>query len=158
MIGVDTNVLARLFLDDDARQSALAKRFFDARTTDDPAFLSAIVMAEFVWLLASRYRYPVDTIHAALSVIFGSGNVVVEREEQLKEAVSSARHTGGDISDAIIAAVAVHAGCSSVVTFDKDAARLVPNIKDIMETIEKIGVPLVVEAKAGKNWEEMRPV
>ena len=26
---------------------------------------------------------------------------------------------------------------------------------EIMQTVEKIGVPLVVDAKEGKNWEEM---
>lgn len=128
MIGVDTNVLARLFLDDDAKQGALAKRFFDARTSDDPAFVSALVIAEFAWLLTSRYRYPVDAVHSALLIIFGSGNVVVEREEQLKAAILAARHTGGDVSDAIIAAVAVDAGCSSVVTFDKEAAKRLPTM------------------------------
>ncbi len=31
-------------------------------------------------------------------------------------------------------------------------------VKDVMEHIEKIGCPIVVDAKRGKNWEEMRPV
>lgn len=29
-------------------------------------------------------------------------------------------------------------------------------VKDVMESVEKIGVPIVVEAKAGENWEEMK--
>ena len=35
---------------------------------------------------------------------------------------------------------------------------LAPKIIEIMENVEKIGVPIVVEAKAGKNWEEMKKV
>lgn len=31
-------------------------------------------------------------------------------------------------------------------------------IVEIMENVEKIGVPIVVEAKAGKNWEEMKKI
>lgn len=30
--------------------------------------------------------------------------------------------------------------------------------RDIMQNVEKLGVPIVVEAKAGKNWEEMEPI
>ncbi len=29
---------------------------------------------------------------------------------------------------------------------------------DAMENVEKIGCPIVVDAKAGKNWEEMRSI
>lgn len=31
-------------------------------------------------------------------------------------------------------------------------------VKDLMEHVEKIGVPIVVDTKAGLNWEEMSPV
>ncbi|MDP3793984.1 MAG: DNA polymerase, partial [Candidatus Uhrbacteria bacterium] len=31
-------------------------------------------------------------------------------------------------------------------------------LKDIMEHVEKIGVPIVVDVKAGKNWEEMEKI
>jgi predicted nucleic-acid-binding protein len=125
MIGVDTNVLARLFLEDDPKQSAAAQRFFSGRTNSDPAFITAVVLAEFAWLLTSRYRYSLEAVHGALMIIFGSHNVVVEGEERLKIAITAARETGADIADAIIAAVAIDAGCRHVVTFDRDAAKRV---------------------------------
>jgi DNA polymerase-1 len=40
----------------------------------------------------------------------------------------------------------------------KEVKTVVAAIKDLMENIEKIGVPLVVDAKAGKNWEEMETI
>lgn len=129
MIGVDTNVLARLFLDDDPKQTASARKFFAARNPADPAFISALVIAEFVWLLTSRYRYPVDSAHAALAVVFGSGDVVVEREGVLKEAIAAARAANADVADALIAAIALDDGASSIVTFDRDAAKLVPGME-----------------------------
>ena len=46
MISVDTNVLARLFLKDDLEQTSIAQKFFMARTVGDPAFVSAVVIAE----------------------------------------------------------------------------------------------------------------
>lgn len=38
---------------------------------------------------------------------------------------------------------------------EKDVEAVASFVKDIMEHVEKIGVPIVVEAKAGKNWDEM---
>ena len=41
---------------------------------------------------------------------------------------------------------------------ENEVAKFAPRITEIMESVEKIGVPIVVEAKAGKNWEEMKRV
>lgn len=128
MIGVDTNVLARLFLQDDESQTRIAQRFFAQRTVDDPAFISVVVIAEFVWLLTARYRYPVEAVHKALGVIFVSANVSIELEETVKAAVYLAEQTGADIADAIIAGLAASQGCRATATFDKTAAKRLPGM------------------------------
>ena len=38
---------------------------------------------------------------------------------------------------------------------EKEVALVAKAMVEIMQTVEKIGVPLVVDAKEGKNWEEM---
>ncbi len=38
---------------------------------------------------------------------------------------------------------------------EKDAERVVQFVKETMENVEKMGVPIVVETKTGLNWEEM---
>ena len=129
MISVDTNVLARLFLKDDLEQTSIAQKFFMARTVGDPAFVSAVVIAEFIWLLTSRYRFSMDAVHAVLMIVFASGNIVVERSELLSEAIAAARESGADVADAIIGAVAQAAGASHTVTFDRDAARRVAGME-----------------------------
>ncbi len=40
----------------------------------------------------------------------------------------------------------------------KEAEKVAEFAKDIMENVEKVGVKIVVEAKVGKNWEEMKPL
>ncbi|MEK7582950.1 MAG: DNA polymerase [Patescibacteria group bacterium] len=35
---------------------------------------------------------------------------------------------------------------------------LAPKLKEIMENVHKFGVPIVVDTKAGKNWQEMSPI
>ncbi len=41
---------------------------------------------------------------------------------------------------------------------DDEVEKVAKAVKEIMENVEKIGCPIVVEAKAGKSWEEMRRV
>lgn len=41
---------------------------------------------------------------------------------------------------------------------EKQVAKVTPQIVDIMQNIEKIGCPIIVDAKHGQNWEEMSPV
>jgi DNA polymerase-1 len=38
---------------------------------------------------------------------------------------------------------------------EKDAERVAQFVKETMENVEKVGVPIVVETKKGLNWEEM---
>lgn len=41
---------------------------------------------------------------------------------------------------------------------EKEVDAVAKSVKEIMEYVEKIGVPLVVDAKEGRNWDEMRKV
>ncbi|MBP9864293.1 DNA polymerase I [Patescibacteria group bacterium] len=41
---------------------------------------------------------------------------------------------------------------------DEEVEKVARSVKEIMEHVEKIGCPIVVEAKAGKSWEEMRKI
>ena len=46
MIGLDTNVLVRIFAADNPKQTAIARRFMQRCSADDPAFVSAMVVVE----------------------------------------------------------------------------------------------------------------
>ena len=129
MIGVDTNVLVRFFVEDDARQSELARRFLKERTVDDPAFVSAVVMAELAWALKSNYGYDQERVYATLAVVLGAFNMAVEREKLMVDALSTARARNADLSDCIIAAIAQGMGCERTATFDKPAARDIPGME-----------------------------
>ena len=54
MIGLDTNVLLRLFVEDDPAQSDRARRFVDAAAADEPCLVNSVVLAEFAWTLAAK--------------------------------------------------------------------------------------------------------
>ena len=56
MIGLDTNVLLRLFLKDDLEQSERAQRFVDAATMDKLCLVNPIVLAEFAWTIERKMK------------------------------------------------------------------------------------------------------
>ena len=73
MLGLDTNVLVRLLIEDDAAQTRRARKLVDAAVTEQEAVLFSLpVLLETEWVLRSRYELPRDTIlglfRAALEV------------------------------------------------------------------------------------------
>lgn len=67
--------------------------------------------------------------HAPLEWLFESTNVVVERHDLLRAAISRAADHNADISDSIIAALASEVGAPSTVTFDQLAARRISGME-----------------------------
>lgn len=129
MIGVDTNVLVRIFAEDDPSQRKAAQRFMKLRSPDDPAFVSAVVVSEVSWVLDRSYGFPVASIRDALEWLFESTNVVVERHDLLRNAIHLAVNRNADISDSIITAIAAEAGAEKTVTFDRPAASRIPGME-----------------------------
>ena len=128
MIGVDTNVLIRLFVNDHPEQHASANAFFAARTPDDAVFVSLATTMEFVWVLTRSYKRPQDEALGLLKIVLSSRDAVVEMAEVVAGAVETALDTKGDYSDVIIAQAGRRAGSSRTVTFDKPAAERIPGM------------------------------
>lgn len=129
MIGVDTNVLARLFVADDPRQHAAAKAFFAGRSSEDPVFVSTIVVAELAWLLNKTFDYGKADIIALLDAVLGSPDFVLERRDVVQTALELAGSSKVGVADAIIAGVAADEGARVTMTFDIGAARNIPGME-----------------------------
>lgn len=129
MIGVDTKVLLRLLVDDDPAQCVTARRFFASCTARDPAFVSSTVLAELIWLLRRRFRYPNDTILSALRKMTSSDEVRFEHGDALRVFLEDKGRTPSDVADALISWSCAAARCEKVVTFDKRSARLIASME-----------------------------
>ncbi len=129
MIGIDTNVLLRFLVDDDVEQNESARRFMAERTEDDPVYLSAVVLAETVWVLRRRLGYSQRQITEMLRRLLGSVEAVIEFAEELEVALLEPDATISDLADCLVAWAALKAGCSRVVTFDRKAARAIPGME-----------------------------
>jgi predicted nucleic-acid-binding protein len=125
MIGVDTNVLVRFLVDDDAGQSAIARKFMSERSSESPAFLSAVALAETVWLLSKRFEYPRAVVIETIRVLLSADGLLIEHTDDLDSWLNGDEEPRGDLSDHLIAWAGVRVGCRSTVTFDIKAAKSV---------------------------------
>jgi len=125
MIGLDTNVLIRHITQDDSVQSPRASALIEDRLSEDePGFISVVTLAETAWVLDRSYRYSSAEIAAAIRGLLQTRTLVVENEIEVFLAMTALKQGRADFTDALIAALAGRAGCSTTMTFDRKAARL----------------------------------
>jgi predicted nucleic-acid-binding protein len=125
MIGLDTNVLVRYLTQDDPVQAAQATEAIEGRLTEQgPGFISVVAMAETAWVLERFYRFSSARIVAAIERMLGAETLVVESEPEVFTAMIALKEGRGSFADALIGALSAKAGCSHVLTFDRQALRL----------------------------------
>ncbi|MFC5355910.1 type II toxin-antitoxin system VapC family toxin [Azospirillum himalayense] len=124
MIGLDTNVLLRLVVEDDPDQAAKARTAVRALVADgEVCFVGDIVLREFVWVLEGVMRRDRETIARILDLILDNADIRVESETAAR-AASALHRQGFDFSDALLGLRNRNAGCATTLTFDRKAARL----------------------------------
>ncbi len=115
---IDTNILARALLNDDAAQSARAKKFLDETAS---LSISTIVFAELVWVLRTK-KVPPQMIVTMLESLMATGKV---RTDVVRlHAGLSFMKRGGDFADGVVLHDAVRSDATPVATFDHDFVRL----------------------------------
>ena len=71
MIGLDTNIVLRIIVEDDVKQTAQAVGYLkDNCDADNPPFVSDLVLAETVWALKGNYGFEKNEISEALLSLF----------------------------------------------------------------------------------------
>lgn len=120
MKALDTNVLARFFIDDaddaqTAKQRPAAVAALSAR-----AFVSVTVLLEFEWVMRGFYGLPPGDIAHVLRALAGIEHVTLEERNAVLAALD-AFERGLHFSDALHVARASRA--SSFATFDQRLAR-----------------------------------
>ena len=124
MIGIDTNVLVRYIAQDDATQSARAIKLIEQECSPaTPGFVGLVVLLELVWVSESCYEATraecADIVRRILSI----RQLVVQEAEIAWKALRRFESSRADFADCLIERMAVAAGCSVVMTFDKAAAK-----------------------------------
>jgi predicted nucleic-acid-binding protein len=114
--GVDTNVLARYLLRDDAAQAARAAQELER---DDRFFIGIVVLCELVWVLETGYNFQRSAIAAALEKILATAQFEVEDKDLALSALQDFRRTLADFSDCLIGRRNRAVGVAETVTFDR---------------------------------------
>jgi predicted nucleic-acid-binding protein len=125
MIGLDTNILIRYFIQDDPAQSKKATEIIErSLSPENPGFVSIVTMAELAWVLGRTYGFSGVETAEAIERIIGADLLIIEHEREVEAAMAIAKNGLGSFADALIAALGQRAGCTHTVTFDRKAARL----------------------------------
>jgi predicted nucleic-acid-binding protein len=123
MIGIDTNVLLRLIVEDDVKQARLAQKSMEKHCSEEePGFINSIVLVEIVWVLERSYKYSRIDIVSALEAIFQVKELSVQSPNEAWEALHQYRNDEAGFADLYIGAINRSEKCITTLTFDKKAA------------------------------------
>ncbi len=126
MTGLDTNVLVRYFAQDEAKQSAAAKRLFHATLTrESPGHVNVVTLAETCWVLKRLYAAGRAELVQVVENLLAAPNIVIERKTLVRKALQAFEASpAAGFSDCLIAQLNADAGCARTVTFDRGAAKV----------------------------------
>lgn len=124
MIGLDTNVLLRYIVRDEAAQAKAASRLIEGRCSKEaPGHVSHVVLAELAWVLGRGYGYAKAEVVKVLAAILSSAELKVQESALAWAALRAFQSGQADFADYLIGAVNASCGCETTCTFDKRAAR-----------------------------------
>jgi predicted nucleic-acid-binding protein len=122
VITIDTNILVRFLINDDAIQHQKAKQLF----LDHPIYILKTVLLETEWVLHGAFDLPKNTVGMALQKLLLLQNVNFEGKEVVFQAISYYER-GMDFADALhLASSPTH---NIFKTFDKKLIRNASRLK-----------------------------
>lgn len=120
MRAIDTNLLVRLLVRDDARQVAGAETF-----VAPGAWVSQLVLAETTWVLESVFGRTPAQIADSVAMLLEHAALVVQDADAVTAALGHFRKRPAlGFSDCLILEVARKAGHLPLGTFDRELSRL----------------------------------
>lgn len=111
MRAVDTNILARFYLQDDAAQGRMAASVLAA----GDVFVPKTVILELEWVLRYVAEQPESKVIECLAHLIALPGITVEDRDEVEAALSHCRK-GIDFADALH--LAASKACSGLLTFD----------------------------------------
>jgi predicted nucleic-acid-binding protein len=117
MIGLDTNVLARYYIDDKADTEAMRQRLAARRLIESgqPLMVSKSVILELEWVMRGYYSFAQAEVVSVVRHLLEQTNIRVEDRDAVEQALSNCE-AGIDFADALHHAS--YRSCDSVATFD----------------------------------------
>ena len=125
MAALDTNILVRFLVEDDAAQLAAARRLIrKCVNAGETLFVPVTVSLELEWVLRSSYRFSKSVVIQTLAQLLASIELSFESEGALEVALVLYGQSTVDFSDCLHIALSSRAGESPLWTFDRAASKL----------------------------------
>jgi len=125
MAALDTNVLMRYIVQDDAAQLAAAQRLISRCVSGGlTLFVPVTVVLEVEWVLRSSFEFGKNIVLLTLSSLFSAAELSFESERALEVALQLFRKSSADFADCLHVALATQANEQPLWTFDKGAAKV----------------------------------
>ncbi len=120
MRAVDTNLLVRLVVRDDAKQVRAAEEFIASG-----AWVSHLVLAETTSVLDAVYERTTEQIATAIDMLLNHVHLTVQDADAVTAAIENFRKRPAlGFSDCLVLEIARKAGHLPLGTFDRDLAKL----------------------------------
>ena len=120
MRAVDTNVLVRLVVRDNADQVRVAEAFVASG-----AWVSHLVLAETMWVLDAVYERTPEQIATAADMLLNHEQISVQDADVVSAAIESFRKRPSlSFSDCLVLEIARKVGNLPLGTFDRELAKL----------------------------------
>lgn len=125
MPALDTNVLVRYLVQDDAGQLAAAQRLIRKCIGEQQTlFVPVTVTLELEWVLRYSFGFAKDETIGALSSLLAAAELSFESEQAVEVALELYRTSAADFADCLHIALTAQAGEQPLWTFDKSAAKV----------------------------------
>jgi predicted nucleic-acid-binding protein len=117
MIGLDTNVLARYYIDDNADKEAQQQRLAARRLIESsqPLMVSKSVILELEWVMRGYYSFTPAEVALVIQHLLAQTHIEIEDRASVEQALSNCQ-AGLDFADALHHAS--YRSCVSVASFD----------------------------------------
>ena len=117
MIGLDTNVLARYYIDDKADAEAQRQRLAARRLIESgqPLMVSKSVILELEWVMRGYYGFDQGEVASVMRHLLEQAHITVEDRDGIERALSTC-DAGIDFADALHHAS--YKPCATVASFD----------------------------------------
>ncbi len=117
MIGLDTNILARYYIEDEDDKEATHQRLAAQRLIESgkPLMVAKTVMLEFEWVMRGYYRFEAAEIVTVFKHLLTLPQVMLEDRDVAEQAIASFAQ-GLDFADALHHAS--YRDCEAMTSFD----------------------------------------
>ncbi len=120
MRAVDTNVLVRIAIGDDPRQTRVADSFIE-----NGAWVSLLALAEATWVLRKIYNRTSDEVATAVAMLLAHESLVLQEADAVQSALNLFRSRPKlGFADCLILEIARKAGHLPLGTFDRGLAKV----------------------------------